>query len=296
MGPLTRRLRAHAKINLYLRVLGRRSDGFHEIETVVQSITLHDALELELGGEGIRLEVSDPSLPNGPSNLAWRAAAALLPDPGPGGGVRLRLTKRIPVGAGLGGGSSDAAAALVGVNSLCGLGLAGGELQRLAADLGSDVPYFLSGGTALLTGRGTEVRALPDLPRADLLVVPAAEPLSTADVYAQIQEPLTLASRTASISGSGRIPADFESLVRLGNDLEPPAVRLRPAIGRVREALLAAGARVAAMTGSGSAVFGVFSGVTAAREAATKLERTGLRPSVCATLDRATFQRDLMES
>lgn len=289
------RLRAHAKVNLYLRILGRRPDGFHELDTVLQSITLHDSLELEVGGDGLRLEVSDPGLPAGPSNLVWQAAARLVPEFDPGRGLTIRLTKRIPAGAGLGGGSSDAAAALLGVAALYRPGLAVGALHEHAAALGSDVPYFLTGGTARLSGRGIEVHSLPDLPRADLLVVPAGIPLATADVYAQIQEPLTLAPRPASIPGSGRIPADLGSLVRLGNDLEPHAVRLCPAIGRIREALAAAGARAAAMTGSGSAVFGVFADAASAREAAAVLERRGLRAHACATLGRDAFQRERME-
>jgi len=289
------RLRAHAKINLYLKVLGRRSDGFHEIETVLQSITLHDSLELEMGGEGLRLEVSDPALPAGPSNLAWRAAESLAPAMGQGRGLTIRLTKRIPSGAGLGGGSSDAAATLMGVEALYGLGLPLATLHRQAAAIGSDVPYFLTGGTALLMGRGTEVHPLPDLPQVELLIVSAGGPLATSDVYAQLQEPLTLASRTASIPSSGRMPADLESLVRLGNDLEPNATRLCPAIGHIREALRAAGARVAAMTGSGSAVFGVFADAGTARNAAGILERKGIRALACATLDRVLFQGERFE-
>lgn len=290
------RLRAHAKINLYLKVLGRRSDGFHELETVLQSITLHDSIEIEAGGEGLRLEVNDPGLPAGPSNLSWRAAASLAPAVGRGLGLTIRLTKRIPSGAGLGGGSSDAATTLVGVETLYGLGLQPATLVRHAAAIGSDVPYFLTGGTALLTGRGTEVHSLPDLPPVDLLIVSAGGPLSTSDVYAQLEEPLTLAPRTVSIPGSGRIPADLESLVRLGNDLEPHAMRLCPAIGRVRSALHAAGARVAAMTGSGSAVFGVFADAGAARDAVGILEQQGFRALACATLDRAAFQRERFEN
>lgn len=289
------RLRAPAKINLFLKVLGRRPDGFHEIETVVQSVTLHDGLELAIGGDGIRLEVDDVRLPADPTNLVWRAARALLGECPPDRGLAMRLRKRIPIAAGLGGGSSDAAAALRGVDALYALGLPAETLERHAAALGSDVPYFLVGGAALLKGRGTVIHPLPDLPRADLVVASSVEPLPTPLVYAQLQEPLTLAPRTASIRDSGRILADLESLVRLGNDLEPHAERLCAEIGPIREALLAAGARVAAMSGSGSAVFGVFASAAAAREAAGTLERQGFRAQACATLDRATYQRDWME-
>ena len=286
------RLRAHAKVNLGLKVLGRRPDGYHEIRTVLMSTTLHDTLELEVGGDGFHLEVDDPSLPGGPSNLVWRAVELLSPPLGPGRGLRLRLQKRVPWGAGLGGGSSDAAAALLGVDMLYGLGLGPRGLQRHAEALGSDVPFFLTGGAALLTGRGTEVHPLPDPSASELLIVYPGMPLSTRDVYAQLQESLTLAPETASISGFGRFPADLDSWVRFGNDLEPLATRLCPAVADIRDALRAAGARVSAMTGSGSAVFGIF-GDAAQVGAATKiLGQAGFQVFPCRTLGRKALQKE----
>ena len=285
-------LRAFAKINLNLKVLGRRPDGYHELRTVLQSITLHDDLELLVGGVGLRLLVDDPHLPSGPENLVWRAVERLAPPLTPAHGLSIRLTKRIPAGAGLGGGSSDAAAALFGVNHLYCLGLSDEEMQSHAAALGCDLPYVLVGGTALLSGRGTEVLPLPDLPRSHLVVVHPGQPLSTRAVYAQLQEPLTLAPEPVSISSFGRLPVDLESWVRSGNDLEPHATRLCPAVGHVQAALSAAGATTVAMSGSGSAVFGLFADGEAARCAAGIMQQAGFKAIPCTTQDRETFTRE----
>jgi 4-diphosphocytidyl-2-C-methyl-D-erythritol kinase len=282
-------VRAPAKINLNLRVVGRRADGYHDIESIVQSLTLHDTLEIEIAESGLALDVDDPALPSGPGNLVQRAAARLLEGLGDRPGLRMRLVKRIPVGAGLGGGSSDAAAALVGIDRLLHLDLPAEALVAHAAALGSDVPYFLTGGTALLTGRGTEVERLADVPPAEVLLIDPGQPLSTADVYAQVQEPLTLAPKPASISGFGRIPVDLVSWVRAGNDLEPHAARFCPDIVRIRSMLAGDGALAAAMTGSGSAVFGIFASADAAAGAARHADVEGFRTYRCRTLDRATY-------
>jgi len=286
-------LRAPAKINLNLRILGRRADGYHELESVVQSVTLYDTLEIAVAGEGLVLEVDDPAIPAGPENLVFRAAERLIGAPrGRGAGLRMRLAKRIPAGAGLGGGSSDAAAALVGIDRLLGLGLTQSALAAHAAALGSDVPYFLVGGTARLTGRGIEVEPLPDTPPADLLIVYPGVALSTAAVYAQLQEPLTLAPKPVSISGFGRIPVDLVSWVRAGNDLEPHAERLCPDIVRIKTILNGSGAVATAMTGSGSAVFGLFENGAAAVGAERYAEQDGFRAFRCRTLDGASYQRE----
>jgi 4-diphosphocytidyl-2-C-methyl-D-erythritol kinase len=285
-------LRAFAKVNLGLQVLGRRPDGFHEIRSVLMAISLHDRVEIRIGGRGIALDVDDPTLPAGPENLVFRAAQRLLAGIPAPPGVALRLYKKIPAGAGLGGGSSDAAAVLVGIDHLLGLRLDPATLAGHAAALGSDVPYFLTGGAALVTGRGTDVTPLPDPPFRELLIVHPGAALSTREVYAQIEEPLTLARKPASIPGFERIPADIASWVRSGNDLEPHAERLCPAIGAIRSMVQGAGAEVAAMTGSGSAVFGVFADAGVRDRAADEAERSGFRTFRCHTLDRAAYLRD----
>jgi len=261
------RVEACAKLNLFLKVLGKRPDGFHDILSLAQSISLADELTITRVPQGLSLVVQgDDEVPSGPDNLVLKAAHRLLgPDPAPG--AALTLIKRIPQGAGLGGGSSDAAAALLGIERLFGLGLPPGELHRHAAALGSDVPFFLAGGTALLKGRGTEVEEVADLPPFEVLILDPGRPLSTAAVYAQVQEPLTLAVKPARIPGFGRILQEPLSSVRLGNDLEAHAARLCPDIAAMRAWLLGNGAQAAAMSGSGSAVFGVFSSRAAKRTA-----------------------------
>ena len=292
MSRLT--IEAWAKINLGLQVLGKRPDGYHEIRSVLQSVSLGDTLEMRVGGTGITLEVDDPTLPAGPDNLVWRAADRIMASLGSRPGVAIRLYKKIPAGAGLGGGSSDAAATLVGVDRLLGLGLPQAVLEEHAAALGSDVPYFLTGGTALVTGRGTEVRPLPDLPFREVLIVQPEGSLSTGQVYAQIEEPLTLARKPVSIPGFERIPVDIASWVRSGNDLEPHAVRLCPAIGEIRSLVERTGAEVAAMTGSGSAVFGIFTDAAARDRAADEAGRSGFRTFRCHTLGRSACLRGRM--
>jgi 4-diphosphocytidyl-2-C-methyl-D-erythritol kinase len=289
------RLNASAKLNLNLKVLGRRPDGFHDIDSVVQSVTLHDTLDFEERSAGIALEVDDPAVPADASNLVWRAAEDLLRLAGARRrGARIRLTKRVPAGAGLGGGSSDAAAALVGLNRLWGLGIGWDHLRDLAAGLGSDVPYFLLGGTARLTGRGIETEPLADLERVDLLVIFPGTDVSTREVYARLHAPLTPPAEIGSITGVERGSAgSFVGLVRMGNDLEESASVLCPEIRKVKDRLHAAGSLVAAMTGSGSAVFGVFGGVEASSRAARALAQPGWRVMPCAPLSRVEHRRRL---
>ncbi|HKN46600.1 MAG TPA: 4-(cytidine 5'-diphospho)-2-C-methyl-D-erythritol kinase, partial [Candidatus Polarisedimenticolia bacterium] len=275
MSRLT--LRAHAKINLNLKIVGRRRDGYHDLDSVLQTITLHDSLTLEDGPGGLRLEVDDPAVEAGASNLVHRAAERLLEEVrGRRRGARIILRKRIPMGAGLGGGSSDAAAALVGLNRLWNLGLDAGKLSTMAGTLGSDVPFFLVGGTARLTGRGLEVAPLPDSTGYALLLVFPGMPVSTWQVYAQLHVPLTPSPETGSMTSSGPDHGgDVRDWVRSGNDLEAAARSLCPAIGEIRDRLLAAGAGAAAMTGSGSAVFGTFPDKEAVERAAPEFVRRG---------------------
>ena len=282
--------KAFAKINLNLRILGRRADGFHDIDTVVQSVSLADTLTLEDRPEGVTLEVDDPAAPANPTNLVWRAAAA-LPVRGVRG-VHIRLRKGVPAGAGLGGGSSDAAATLIALNRLWSLGLATGDLVPIAARLGSDVPYFLEGGTAHLGGRGTEVSALPDLLGYRLLIVFPGTMLSTKQVYAEVRAPLTPPAKTDRITRFRSIAGqDVEAWIGLGNDLAVHAQRLCSVIGEIESRLLDLGATAAAMTGSGSAVYGVFRDVDALREASRSVARPGWRIMTCEPVGRREFRR-----
>jgi 4-diphosphocytidyl-2-C-methyl-D-erythritol kinase len=251
-------IKAHAKLNLYLEVLGRREDGFHRLETVFQTIGLHDELEVSLGpaGTGIQLTCDDPSLPVDGRNLVWRAAAAFIEGRrAEVGGIVMRLRKRIPHGAGLGGGSSDAAAALRGLDRL----LPGWHdepgLLRLAAVLGSDVPFFLMGGTALGEERGEVLTPLPPLlPRPVTILMPAAR-LATPAVFKELSDeergPRPGRGREwwrARLVGGGW-PTDL-----LFNRLGPPAARLCPELADLLQWLGRQGVPYL-MSGSGAACF-----------------------------------------
>ncbi len=181
-------IRCPAKLNLFLEVLGKRADGFHDLDTVMQAIGLCDELRITPGeeGEGLSLACSDASLPTDSRNLVLRAALALRERTGCRRGARLSLTKRIPMQAGLGGGSSDAAGALVGLNAAWGLGLSREELRQVAATVGSDVAFFLYGGTARCTGRGEVVEPVPAPAVFHYVLVCPNVGVSTADAYGRL--------------------------------------------------------------------------------------------------------------
>lgn len=248
-------LAAYAKINLYLRVVGRRPDGYHEIETLFHSIRLADTLSFDAAPAGqLLFECDDPAVPTDESNLVCRAAAALRAAAGGEAGARIRLAKRIPMGAGLGGGSSDAAATLVGLCRLWGLSLDASTLHALAAGLGSDVPFFLRGGAALASGRGELITPLPDAPPLALVLVSPPFEVSTPWAYRAWRSvpdgPSASACREALACG------DLEALAAaLRNDLEAGVVATHPELETIRQRLLAAGALGARMTGSGSTLF-----------------------------------------
>lgn len=249
-------IKAPAKINLYLEVLRKRDDGFHEIESLMQAIDLYDEITLEKSDK-IELTVSDPSLPADNTNLAYRAAEVLqnhFPIPG----VKIDLTKNIPMGAGLGGGSSDAAFVLRGLCHLYDLHPSFNELTGIASGLGSDVPFFLSNGQALIKGRGEifEPVNLPINYKIVLLSPPLA--ISTAQVYSNIKIGLT----TKRIGPLLTREIDFEGLLRLANhfrnDLEEVVLENYPNLLDLKRSLLGSGAFYSSMTGSGSSFFGLF--------------------------------------
>ena len=248
------RLAAPAKINLHLEVLGRRDDGYHDLETLFQTIELHDAVGLAIeSGHGIQLTCSDPTLPQGPENLAWRAAQQFIDRRPLPGRVVIHLDKRIPHGAGLGGGSSNAATVLRGLNRLSKEPLPAAELQALALGLGSDVPFFLTGGTCHALGRGELLSELHDLPRLALTVLKPSHRLSTPAVF----KALTEAERGPRVAQG---VAWFREIIThlpaptLVNRLTGPAIRLEP---QVRDLLAwLAGHQVShLLSGSGSACF-----------------------------------------
>jgi 4-diphosphocytidyl-2-C-methyl-D-erythritol kinase len=270
----TRRLvlNAAAKVNLALEVLGKRSDGYHELITVMQAVDLSDRITLE-DADVLELRTRAPGIPEDARNLALRAASALREAAGVTHGVRIGLDKRIPVAAGLGGGSTDAAAVLLGLNRLWRLRWPVERVAEVATGLGMDVPFFLRGGLALATGRGEHVERLRGRSLALVLVNPRFA-LSTAEMYGRVTPAMYTDGRRAknllaTLSGrsAGRVAAS------LYNGLEEAAVGAYAVIGRIRAALLAAGALGAAMSGSGPTVFGIARSQEHARQIRRRLTR-----------------------
>lgn len=258
------RLRANGKVNLWLRILGRRADGYHEIETVFHGIDISDDIVVTAtGSDSIVVEMS---LPHGfkggvvapEANLAYLAASRLQAQAGVRRGAHIAITKGIPIGAGLGGGSADAAGALIALNELWGAGLDARGLRVVAQDIGSDVPFLLSGGTAIGTGRGEVVSTMESGGSLWLVLGISAVPLSTAEVYgrwshAERISPADVAAMVQAVGAgdTGRIAG------LLHNDLERPACELRPGLVDAVSAMLEAGALGARVSGSGPTIFGV---------------------------------------
>ena len=291
--PEIRTIPALAKINWTLSVLGRRPDGYHEIRTVLQTITLHDNLSFwRASDSNIELFCDDPQLPVDRSNLVSRAAHALKTRYSVAKGAVISLEKRIPMGSGLGGGSSDAAAALIGLHQLWNLKVNRDELMETAAQLGADVPFFLLGGTALGLGTGTELSPLPDAPDQFLLVLMPNTKVSTRTAYESLNAPALTTSTRDTILSSSRETADFDLSYPYGlqNDFESVVFRSSPEVERARAALLKAGAQQALLSGSGASVFGVFENQKAQERAiqAIKIE-AGWRLFPCKTVGRERY-------
>ena len=287
-------VRAHAKINLDLRVLGRRADGFHELRTVFQSLALHDTIAFRARRGPFAIESSDPALPLDERNLVWRAAQTLWSAAGRGGDVRgvgVAIDKRIPSQAGLGGGSSDAAATLLALDTLWRTRMGPAALVRLAASIGADVAFFLMGGTALGLGRGELLYPLPDLPSMGVVLVHPGFGVGTADAYRWYAEGSPWQPRRHA---QGLAVPWLPGPLEIGNDLEAPVMSRHPGVADARRALLRRRAEVALMTGSGSAVFGLFGSVDDARRAAGRLRGPGWTVLVTRTLGRAACRRSLL--
>lgn len=265
-------LSAAAKVNLALEVLGKRADGYHEITTVMQTVDLSDRLILE-DAATLELHVSVPGVPPDATNLALRAAAGLREAAGVARGVRITLDKRIPTAAGLGGGSADAAAVLLGLNRLWGLRWTDARLAVLATTLGMDVPFFLRGGTALATGRGERLEAVPAGALALVLVYPGFGS-STADVYGRVTADMyTDGKRTQLLVDALRTRRPARVAASLYNGLEAAVTPLQPEIRRMGAALLAAGALGTVMSGSGPTVVGLTRSFEQARQIRARVAR-----------------------
>lgn len=254
---------AHAKINLYLAVGPLRPDGFHEIDTAMQTVSLADRLDFEATPDG-RIEVAcaAPGVPSGAANLAARALALLQQRLGVRAGMRVRIEKAIPVESGLGGGSSDAACALVAANRIWHLALAPEALEVLAADIGSDVPFFVRGGTQRCRGRGEKLAPLEPLPDSLWAIVKPPWGLGTADVYRAHAPGLTSHEPSLSMTLRQIAKRDPAGLARTRfNDLESAAQRVRPEAAQVRSFMVSLGLSGVTLAGSGSAWIGLCPGL-----------------------------------
>jgi 4-diphosphocytidyl-2-C-methyl-D-erythritol kinase len=292
------RIPAFAKINLRLDILGRRPDGYHELRTIFQTVSLRDDLRLRASRRpGISLSIQGNTiLSQEPfeKNLVYRAVDALRHELKIRPGVEIQLQKTIPAGRGLGGGSSDAAAALLGYLRLTGRKVPLSRLLEIASSLGADVPFFLFGGRALGVSRGNEIYPLPDIPTLPVLIVsPRDIHVPTLDAYRWLKaRPLTLTKGAAD-------PKLWEFCalcwsaqgIGLSNDFEPPVSRRHPRLAQIKRALLQKGAAEASLAGSGSAVFGVFPSPTMARRAAVGFPDD--QTFVCETLSRDRYVRKM---
>ena len=273
------RMRTHAKVNLFLRVLGARADGYHEVETILHGIKLSDEIEVETTGSGrvdIDMRFADGlqgELPAPEDNVVSVVASMLVERGAMNEGLRVRLTKRIPIGAGLGGGSGNAAGVLVALNELWRTDIGPDDLLAMAGTVGADVPFCIAGGTALATGRGDEVTPLPAPEDLCFVLGMSDEPLYTRDVYevwetddagaAASSAPMTLALGGADVR---------EIATLLHNDLEPAVFKLRPELVEKKAAMLEGGALGALVSGSGPTVFGI---ARTPEEAPALAERVG---------------------
>jgi 4-diphosphocytidyl-2-C-methyl-D-erythritol kinase len=291
--PVPVTIRAHAKINLDLRVLGTRPDGFHELRTVFQALSLHDTLACVPREGPFAIECATAGVPLDESNLIWKAAQALwrsLRRTGPVRDIVVRLDKRIPLQGGLGGGSADAAAALVALARAWRVPIRPAQLTDVAATLGADVPFFLSGGTALGLGKGDEIYPLADLPRHWIVLVIPGFGVSSKEAYAWYDGEREL-GRGASREPQS-VPGPWPSrAAQMINDLEAPIARHHPEIDQMKSALRRVGALAAAMSGSGSTVFGLFQRRPEAVRAVDRLSGSGWRVLLTESLGRGEYAR-----
>lgn len=266
-------IKAFAKINLALDVLGKRQDGYHEVETIMQGIDLHDIIALEPAPQGINLSCNWKELGTGPSNLAYRAAGLLMKNYNISG-VKIHLEKKIPLAAGLAGGSTDAAAVLLGINQLFSLGLSMEKLQELAATLGSDVPFCLSPLTALARGRGEVINELSPCPQLRLVLLKPSFGVSTKEVYEHIDK--VKISRRPNVQEliraikSQNINLLFTSI---GNVLEYSTFDLYPQMRFFRQELLDKGASSVMMSGSGPTMVAFLQDTMSAHQMVTVLKK-----------------------
>ncbi len=286
---MTLEKRSHCKVNLLLNILGKRPDSFHELETVMHPVRVHDQLSFTRAGSGVQLTCNEPSLPTDSRNLVYRAAVVFLETAKIKDGVRLHLAKKIPLAAGLGGGSGNAAITLLGLNELFGLPLTADQLQAIAASIGSDVPFFLQNKPALATGRGEQIQPLeffPALRGAAFLLIHPGFGIPTAWAYQQLARfPAALNGKPGRAQKLNGKPGRAQKLISLlqsaglkaagtefYNSLEAPALEKYPLLALFQEFLRANGAAATLMSGSGSTTFAVVEDQVAAEALAEKFK------------------------
>ncbi|MHB8058622.1 MAG: 4-(cytidine 5'-diphospho)-2-C-methyl-D-erythritol kinase [Desulfuromonadaceae bacterium] len=264
-------LSAPAKINYLLDVIGKRPDGYHDLRMIMQRVNLCDEVSLTLtNSAAINVICNTKGAPDGPENIAWKAARTLLDLVESGNGVDIEIVKNIPVAAGLGGGSSDAAAVLMGMNELLKLGLTDQVLMEIGRKLGADVPFFIFRKAALAEGIGEKLSPLPKMPKCWILLVNPGIHVSTAWVYQSLQ--------LTNKKELNKLPEFFESVDHivavLSNDLESVAIPAFPVIAEIKAQLMNLGAAGSMMSGSGPTVFGIFKDFEAAEAARLKVTKT----------------------
>jgi 4-diphosphocytidyl-2-C-methyl-D-erythritol kinase len=288
-------LPSFAKINWTLRVLGKREDGFHELFTVFQTVSLHDTLHFEDSGE-LELTCDDRRIPTDESNLIFRAAKALQRHFGITDGVHIHLEKHIPSPGGLGGGSSNAAVALMGLMRLWKVDAKALDLVNIAAELGSDVPFFLHGGTAIGSGRGEIIEEIDSLTADEMLVVTPDAYVSTADAFAGLNAPALTSegqklNLTVCRNGAKSFDLYHSALI---NDFERTVFDAHPEIKRVKDTLLELGAANAAMSGTGASVFAIFDNKETRQTAQKALDHESTwRKFVVSTISRDKYREEL---
>ena len=263
-------LSSHAKINLRLDILCKRADGYHDIRTLLQRISLKDEVHVSIVKSGIEVTCDNPQVPLNEDNLAYRAAKAILNRYKVKDGVSIVIKKHIPIAAGLGGGSSNAASTLMGINQLFALGIAKQELMKIGSTIGADVPFFIFGKTAQATGIGDRLEAIDMTPKLWLLLITPDIPISTSWAYRSLKMGLT--NKCINITISNCINHISEIITILSNDLEKVVIPRYPIIQKIKDELINKGARGSLMSGSGSTVFGIFKSEDEAKEAYTQLK------------------------
>lgn len=266
--------RAPAKVNLYLRVLGKRQDGYHDIATLMQRISLYDEMEFSPRDEGIVVKCPGTTLPENSGNIVYKAAELLFSQASFPGGVEIKIGKRIPIAAGLGGGSSNAAATLITLNDMMGFNYSVQDLMGIGARLGADVPFFVLGKTAWAFGIGDRLQVAENLPQLWFVLINPLFEVSTKMIYENLNLRLTTKEKKFKTLKSKL--CTVESVVRmLRNDLEKVTISQHPVVGKLKELLMAYGALGSMMSGSGPTVFGIFADEKRALEAEKKLRAEG---------------------